>query len=76
MAQLALGRQRRRFHVGCFAIPSVSRHASMLGAQRYLEQAQVSKRVAVVYLLSTRPRLRIAIARKKYWSSLTRLRLR
>ena len=27
----------------------------------------------MVYLLSTRPRLRIAVARKKYWSSLTRL---
>ena len=32
----------------------------------------MSKRVAVVCLLSTRPLLRIAIARKKYWSSLTR----
>ena len=31
MAQLTLGRQRRRFHVGCFAIPSVLRHASVLG---------------------------------------------
>ena len=33
----------------------------------------MSGRVAVIYLLSTRLRLRIAIARKKYWSSLTRL---
>ena len=33
----------------------------------------MSKRVAVVCLLSTRPLLRIAIARKKYWSSLTTL---
>ena len=29
----------------------------------------MSGRVAVIYLLSTRLRLRIAIARKKYWSS-------
>ena len=32
----------------------------------------MSKRVAVVYLLSTRTLLRIAIARKKYWSGCSR----